>query len=322
MKHLLGALLLLSLPVFFTQCKDDDSDSDLPNGAVRFEVTDGPIDDTSVKGAFVTVTAIKLDGKEISGFSKQTIDLMAYQNGDTKLLATADVKAKSYDDVTLVLDFAADADGNSPGAYVLTQDNVKHSLQASSSTTTEIELDADDFDVEEGATTTIVLDFDLRKAIRHEESPQASDGYDFVTNAELENAVRVVAKSETGTITGKVTDNLNMAGDKIIVYAYAKGKFDKEAELDGHGDSDIQFSHAVTSATTDPQGNYTLAFLPDGDYEIHAFGYEDTDNDGELEMKGELQLNLLGDLELDLNNLGVDAGSNVSLSLNVIGIWP
>lgn len=320
MKHLLGAFLLLSLPFIFTQCKDDDSNS--PNGSVRFEITDGPIDDTNVKGAFVTVTAIKLDGEEISGFTKQTIDLMAYQNGNTKLLATADVDAESYDEVTLVLDFAADADGNSPGAYVMTEDNVKHSLQASSNTTSEIELNTADFEVEEGATTTIVLDFDLRKAIRHEDAPQASDEYDFVTNAELENAVRVVAKSESGKVSGQVNDNLNMAGDKIIVYAYAKGTFNKETELEGQGTSEIQFSHAVASATTDSQGNYTLAFLQDGDYEIHVFGYEDTDNDGELEIKGELQLNLLGNLGLDLNNLSVDAGANVSLSMNVIGILP
>lgn len=321
MKHLFGAVSLLFLLVFFTQCKDDDTSSSA-NGSARFEITDGPIDDTEVKGAFVTVSAVKVDGEEISGFSKQTIDLMAYQNGNTKLLGTADLEADTYSEITLVIDYATDANGNSPGTYVLTNDNTKHNLQATSSTTGEITVNNGDFTVEEGSATNVVIDFDLRKAIRHEDSPQATDEYDFVTEAELENSVRLINKSETGKVSGQVTDNLNVAGDKIVVYAYEKGSFNKSTELEGQGSSDVEFSKAVASATADAQGNYTLAFLEDGDYELHFFGYEDTNNDGQLELKGELAFNLLGNLGLDLNDLNVDAGANVTVSLNIIGLLP
>lgn len=321
MKHLFGAVSLLFLLVFFTQCKDDDTSSSA-KGTARFEVTDGPIDDAEVKGAFVTISAVKVDGKEISGFTKQTIDLMAYQNGETKLLGTADLEADTYNEITLVLDHETDANGNSPGSYILTNDNTKHNLQATSSATSEITVSKGDFTVEEDGSTTVIIDFDLRKAIRHDDSPQTTDGYDFVSEAELENSVRMVTKSETGMVSGQITDNLNIAGDKIVVYAYAKGSFDKENELEGQGTSEVQFSKAVTSASADAQGNYTLAFLEDGNYELHFFGYEDTDNDGEMEVKGELQFNLLGNLGLDLNDLNVDAGSNVSVSLNIIGLLP
>ncbi len=320
MKHLIGASSLLLALVLFTQCKEDDSAS--PKGTASIEITDGPIDDASVKGAFVTVTAIKVDGKAISGFSKQTIDLMAYQNGNTKLLTTADLEADTYSEVTLVLDYSQDASGNAPGSYVLTTDNVKHSLQATSSTSSEITAKTGDFEVKEGSATNVVLDFDLRKAIRYDDAPQSNDQYDFVTEAELKSSIRVLAKAETGKVTGQVNDNFNMAGDKIVVYAYAKGNFTKSAETQGQGTSQVQFSKAETSAAVDAQGNYTLAFLEEGEYELHFFGYEDTNNDGKMEIKGELELSLLGNLGLDLNNLSVGAGANVSLSVNVVGILP
>jgi Domain of unknown function (DUF4382) len=320
MKHLIGASSLLLVLVLFTQCKEDDSPK--PNGTASIEITDGPIDDANVKGTFVTVTAIKVDGKAISGFSKQTIDLMAYQNGNTKLLTTADLEADTYSEVTLVLDYSQDASGNAPGSYVLTTDNVKHSLQATSSTTGEITAKAGSFEVKEGSATNVVLDFDLRKAIRHEDAPQTNDQFDFVTEAELESSIRLLEKAETGKVTGQVNDNLSMAGDKIVVYAYTKGNYTKSAETQGQGTSKVQFSKAEASAAVTAQGNYTLAFLEEGDYELHFFGYEDSNNDGKMEIKGELQLTLLGNLGLDLNDLSVDAGANVALSVNVIGLLP
>lgn len=320
MKHFFGAVSLLMILFVFTQCKEDDSAS--PKGTARIAITDGPTDDLNVKGTFVTVAAVKVDGQEINGFTKQTIDLMAYQNGDTKSLGSINLESGTYSNVTLVLDYASDANGNAPGCYVLTKDNLKHNLQATSSTMEEITLTSNSFTVQEGNTTDLVLDFDLRKAVRHEDTPQGTDQYDFVTSAELKSAVRLTTQSQTGMIYGQVSDNLNVAGEKIIVYAYTKGSFNKQTELQGQGTSQIQFSHAVTSATVDEQGKYTLAFLNEGDYEIHAFGYDDKDSDGQLEIKGELQLNLLGNLGLDLNNLSVDAGANVMLTINVVGLLP
>jgi hypothetical protein len=316
MKHLLGVTTLLLLLVFFTQCKEDDSAQ--PKGTARIEITDGPIDDANVKGAFVTVTAVKVDGKEISGFSKQTIDLMAYQNGETKLLGTADLEAGTYSDLSLVLDYEKDASGNSPGCYVLTSDNVKHSLKATSSTTSEVKANTGSFKIDEGGATNVVLDFDLRKSIRYEDAPQSTDQYDFVTDSELRSSLRFVAKAEAGKVTG----NFGLAGDKIVVYAYKKGTFNKGTEVSGQGESNVQFKGAVTSAVANNQGNFTLAFLEAGNYELHFFGYEDTNNDGKMEMKGELELSLLGNLGIDLNNVSVGANATANVSVKVLGLLP
>ncbi|MBK9013077.1 MAG: hypothetical protein IPM82_02760 [Saprospiraceae bacterium] len=143
-----------------------------------------------------------------------------------------------------------------------------------------------------------------------------------MSEAELRSAVRFVAKANTGKVDGTCADNLDFGGEKIIVYAYEKGSFNKSTEMQAQGESQLQFKNAVTSATVNGQGEYTLAFLEEGDYELHFIGYEDTDNDGKLDVKGELQLELLTNLGLNLNNLNVDANASISISVQVIGILP
>ncbi|MBI5916765.1 MAG: DUF4382 domain-containing protein, partial [Bacteroidetes bacterium] len=181
---------------------------------------------------------------------------------------------------------------------------------------------AGSFDVAENGTTNVVLDFDLRKAIRYEDAPQAGDQYDFVSDSELRSAVRFVAKVNTGKVNGTCADNLGFGGDKIIVYAYTKGTFNKQTEMQAQGESQLEFKNAVTSSTVNAQGEYTLAFLEEGDYEVHFFAYEDKDNDGKMEIKGELELDLLTNIGLDLNDLSVDANATLSISVLVLGLLP
>ena len=82
------------------------------------------------------------------------------------------------------------------------------------------------------------------------------------------------------------------------------------------------FKNAVSSSVADGNGNYTLAFLEEGEYELHFFGYEDEDNDGRMELQGELQLSLIGNLGLDLNSVSVDANAQVSIDVSIIGLIP
>ncbi len=322
MKHFLKTtLIVLPAILLLTNCtKEDDVTS---KGTVNFEITDGPTDDPNVKGAFVTVTEVRVDGKAISNFSgKQTIDLMAYQNGETKALGLAELKSGTYSNVELVLDYQKDANGNSPGCYVLTTDNAKHALNATSQNTGVVKINSGNFEVQENSTTNVVLDFDLRKCIRYQEKPTTNDQYDFVTEGEMNASLRLIAKAKAGKISGNVQDNAGIAGSKIIVYAYKKGQFNKSTEVKGQGASNITFKNAVTSATVNGQGNYTLAFMEEGDYELHFFGYEDKDKDGKLEIKGELVLNIVGGVGLNLNNLNVKANSTISASVLVTGIIP
>ena len=323
-KNFIPSLLMIAMAFTFVNCQkdsDDDPNNLEAKGTVEFEITDAPIDDTNIEGTFVTVTAVKVDGEAISSFSgKQTIDLMAYQNGDTKALGLAELETGTYSNVSLVLDYDADVNGDAPGCYVKTTDNKKHSLKSTANSTSEIVISNTTFEVRENSTTKIVMDFDVRKAVKKQDNPQADDEYDFVTEAELKSSVRVVNKENTGKVQGDCSDNLGVAGDRIVVYAYKKGTYDKNTETTGQGSSNIMFKNAETSAVVSSSGSYDLSFLTEGEYELHFVGYEDSNNDGKMEAKGMLEVSAL--TSLDLLGFQLDATADVTLNVTVLAVVP
>jgi Domain of unknown function (DUF4382) len=297
--------------LFFTACEKDDSSGDA-NGQVNLEITDGPSDDPNVKAVFVTVAAVKIDGETFSGFSgKKTIDIMAYQKGNVALLGLGDVDAGSYSNITLVLDAQTDANGNSPGCYVQTADNVKHQLSA---TATHSITSTKSFVVAEGQKTNLVIDFDLRKAIQYQ-SGGTTDKYDFVATADLQAALRMVVKGETGTIDGTCQNSI-VSTDKIVAYVYKKGQFNRSVEV--QSENGVSFKNAVSSSTADDDGEFKVSFLERGDYEIHFAAYKDSNNDGKLEFQG----TLIVDSVVNLGNLSVTSNTNLDLNIMVIGILP
>lgn len=89
----------------------------------------------NVQSVFVTVVAVKVDGKTIDNFSgKTTFDLAAYQKGTTKTLGNTQLSSGTYSNVTLVLDNTTDQNGNAPGSYVLTKSGEKKALAAAAAT--------------------------------------------------------------------------------------------------------------------------------------------------------------------------------------------
>ncbi len=299
--------LLFSLTL--ASCKKDNSDdpgSGSGSASTTIKVTDAPIDDASVTGAFVTITDIKLDGQSVQGFTKTTVDLAAYQNGSTKTLGTFNLAGKTYSSITFVLDFDTDASGATPGSYVLTTGNIKHKLQSTSNVITATKS----FSLQSNASNSIVADFDLRKMI----VPQAgvpTDQYDLATAAELQNDVRVVVESNTGTISGTLTDNISASG-KVVAYAYKKGTFNRTTEMQGQGASNVQFQNAVSSTLVGAGGSYQLHFLEAGDYEIHYVSYKDTNADGKFELQGTLVVIAGGGLDI----LNLHVGTNATLTMN------
>jgi len=303
-------LFLLVLSTILFSCGDDESASTL-RGSARFEITDAPIDDASVKSVFVTVTEIKADGKTISGFNKTTIDVLAFQNGDTKFLADTELEAKSYSELTLVLDFESDENGNSPGCYVAEEDgNTKHPLASASN---EIKVQAD-FDVSPGVDANVVIDFDLRKCVQREDD--STDKYEFVSTTEMQSGIRVVSKTEAGVVKGNCNDSVS-GSDKVVVYAYKKGTYNRDAEVKGQGQSNIEFANAESSSTVNASGNFQLHFLEKGDYELVYCSYKEN-AENEMELKGTLVVNVLGGL--DVNALSVGAGLSIDVSVVVTGM--
>lgn len=311
-----GALLLCASLFLFTAC-DDDNNND--NGNVRFEITDGPIDDPNVKGVIVTIVGVEVDGKPIDDFEGPlTFNLMDYRNGEVKNLGFADLEAGTYSNVTLIMDYDRDENGNSPGVYVLTQDNVKQALKTSANTDSTINV-AGSFTVDEAdRNDDVVIDFDLRKAVNYTQTGSTSN-YRLVTDAELDALARVITKEDAGTIKGEFDGDLDQAGETIVVYAYKKGTY-TNSERQAQGTSGIFFKNATTSAVVSDGGNFTLSFLQEGTYELYFVGYDDTNNDGRLEMGGSVVLDILGDV--NPNNVIVDPKVTTNLDLKITGLTP
>lgn len=323
LKLQLSGIVTLSIIFFLltlASCsKNDNNNGGSGSAATAIKVTDGPIDDASVSGAFVTIADIKVDGVSIQGFTKTTVDLAAYANGSTKTLGNFNLTGKTYSSITFVLDFDADASGNAPGCYVLSSTAVKHKLQ----TTSNIITVSKSYTLQNGVSNSIVADFDLRKMIIHQTGGGA-DHYDFATTAELQNDVRLVVENQTGTISGNLTDNIS-GSTKIIAYVYKKGTFNRITEMSGQGSSNVQFSNAVSSSVvvsglTAGSYSYQLHFLESGLYEVYFASYKDTNADGEFELQGTLVAVAGGGL--DLLNLNVGANATLTLNVTASGVLP
>lgn len=299
-------------------CNNDEETTPSSSGEATMEMTDAPIDNAEVEGVFVTVTDIKVDGQSFEGFSgPQTIDLLAYQNGKTKIMGTGELAAKSYSSLTLELDLEKDASGSTPGSYVLAADGTKHRLGNSTQSSLEVTTNKA-YTIQENASSNIVIDFDLRKAVKQNESEE-TDEYSFVTAAKLNNAVRVVAKDKSGEVRGKYDENNNggSADSKTVVYAYHKGTFDADTETQG----EVLFENAVTSAVVGESSlsnDFVLAFLEEGEYDLRFVRYNDSNNDGKLSF--ETLLEVSSQNNASLNAVNVEAGANVLLDISVTGV--
>ncbi|MBK6995639.1 MAG: DUF4382 domain-containing protein [Lewinellaceae bacterium] len=303
--------LLAGTTLLFVACKKDDDPND-NKSQLNLEITDGPTEDPNVKAVFITVAEVKVDGQTFSGFSgKKTIDLLAYQQGNVAVLGLGDIDAGTYQNITLVLDAQTDASGNAPGCYVQTFDNVKHPL----STIAMHEITAaQTFVVGSGAKTNLVLDFDLRKAVQYQVGGN-SDHYDFVGSADLQAALRLVVKNETGSLQGTCQNGI-LNADKVVAYVYKKGAFNRAIEIQSN--NGISFKNAVASSAVNGAGEFKIAFLESGDYEIHFAAYKDLTSDDKLDFLGTLILTSA----IDLADLRLAASANIQLNVTVIGILP
>jgi len=226
------------------------------------------------------------------------------------------VDAKSYTSISLVLDYESDASGNSPGCYILTSDTEKHDLSASAESQSEITV-SKPFKVEANSESTLVVDFDIRKAVVRDDDTSTESEYKFVTSIELESAVRVVSEENTGEISGSVNMLFTSENDRYV-FIYHKGEFNVTSESQGQGASNIMFAKALTSAKVKADGTYNLSFLEEGDYEIHVASFAHTDGDSTT-FAGMFNASSASTGWL-LNTISVSANAHIELDIAISGI--
>lgn len=297
--------------ILFGCNKDEANNQQKAN--LRLEITDAPIDRADVRAAVVTVVDVKLDGKSVEGFQTTTVDLYALTNGRSMILADAEVDAKTYSRLELILDCDENDKGDSPGCYVEDDQGTKHPLGSGM-----VMLTADaDAAVMANQDHNWVVDVDLRKCIVG--TGEGINPYRFSSQATLNAGVRVVEKEKTGRVTGTCSDLVTQS-DVIVVFAYKAGAFQEEEEWGIPGPGEAMFPNAVTSGKVDGSGSFSLHFLEAGDYELHFAGYNESAANGELTLKGMLDFELAGGSVPALYT--VSAMGNLNLTILITGILP
>jgi hypothetical protein len=293
-----------------------DNADPMGSGEAEFEITDAPIDDANVEGVFVTVTDVKVNGNSIAGFTgKQTINLKAYQEGTTRLLGNAELNAKTYNSITLVLDLDTDASGNAPGCYVQTADNVKHKLATTATGQLDIAVNKA-WAVRQNAKTRIVMDFDLRKSVRY--TGEETVKYSFVSASELNAAVRVVDRSKSATIQGTFNGDFDSGTERVAVYAYKKGTYNAATETQAD-DGGVMFKNAVSSTMVKTEvlaNSYTLAFMEAGEYNLVFVQFTKDNASGRFMFNSVLNTQTSVDGTIS-NIITVKAGINVTATVSV-----
>lgn len=315
-RTLIFPVLLFFLAFVMVSCKNDETSPDGEKGRITVKITDAPSDDASIEGTFITVAAIKVDGKEVEGFTKQTIEISDLQNGKTHLLFNGDIQAGNYSRLSLVLDMATDVNGNAPGSYVLDTQGKKHNLNGGSAQSAEVELNTQ-IKVSPAGQVGVVIDFDLRKSVARGNNMHAESSYSLVAGAELKSAVRVILEEKSGHVKGKV-QGAWLTGKNVIVYAYTKGTFNVTNELQAQGSGEVRFAKAVTSSSVDANGDYHLAFLNEGDYEVYLVSYS-KDANGRLQLEGVLNAGSLAG-GINLNNISVQSKASVVVNISISGL--
>jgi hypothetical protein len=311
MRKTIFLAVIAMVAIIFSNCKKEE-DEEL--GTINLEITDAPSDDANIQGTFITVSMITIDGDTVEGFEKQTINISNYQNGETKLLFSGQAEAQSYSKVSLVLDFESDVAGNSPGCYVITTDNEKHDLAVSSDDQMEIMFEHG-FTVEEGLNTDLVIDFDLRKSIKRNEAGSES-AYSFVASADLKSSFRLVEQAKAGIVSGEATYGTS-SNFEFIVYVYKEGEYSFATETQGQGSGNVMFANAVTSSKVKQDGTYALAFLEEGDYEIHVATYIRTLTGGKL-LFTEMATNAISlSPPIELDGFHVSPNTDIELDISI-----
>ena len=128
---------------------------------------------------------------------------------------------------------------------------------------------AEAFSVPANGTVDITADFDVRRAV-------VEAGVLYV----LKPVLRLVVTGEAGSIAGSVS-NFEATAEQYTVLAYEDGTYDAdEPTADSEG---TRFANAISSFSLTEAGDYTLAFLAEGTYDLHVARYVDSNGDGELE---------------------------------------
>jgi hypothetical protein len=259
-------LLGLCTSIFYS-CSDKDevnpSGSKSSKGSVKIYLTDAPLDAANVAGVYIKLTQVEVNGpsgwKTISS-KHQTLNLLEFQSGLSTLLTSAELDTGKYTEVRIVLDVAEQGkEKANEGCFLKFKDNTGAGLFVPSGAETGYKLKGE-FKIESNKEVSITIDFDARKSVH-----STGNNGKYM----LKPVVRMVVNKDVGTIQGKF--GRFSLYDNVSVFAYRAGTYtSSETE---ETEFNPRFSNAVNSMSVDASGNFKIAFLPAGQYDLYVAAF-------------------------------------------------
>jgi len=291
MKHFLKFFGLAALLLFYG-CDRIESGK----GRASFYLTDGPLEAENVAEVVISISKVEVFGPEgwttVKEYENpEAINLLELQGGETFFLDEREIVSGLYDQIRLGLSSSVNTGENgNPAHYIKFNDESIEEITIPSGAQTGYKV-VGDFTVPDGGVTSIIIDFDVRKSV-----VKAGNSGQYI----LKPTLRLIEDANVGSIEGSITGEFD---GNLVVYAYEDGVYDEnEAEPNADG---LVFVNAVTSSNVDSEGNYNLAFLPSGNYDLIVASFDAEGNfqtivgeESDVELGAGAKLNL--NIELGL----------------------
>ncbi len=248
---------LMATALLLAGCGEERS-----HGKLSLYLADSPVDAGNVEAVMLSIIRAEANGPEgwitLSEFDPPLqLNLLDYRNGSAYFLTENELPAGTYTEVRLILK-APQLNGlpvSNPDCYIRYADQSVSPLFAPSGAQTGYKAKGS-FTIPEGGTVAVTLDFDLRKSI-----VKAGHSGNFL----LKPTIRLVANQNAALIRGHLA--LAEAHEKVVAYAYRAGTFTAN-EATQPAEGEVRFPNAVTSATVQADGSFSLAFLEAGQYDL------------------------------------------------------
>ena len=255
-------ILVLGLGAcIFSACSSDDENLK-GKGTVTLSITDAPSDDDNIAAVYITINGVsyRQNGEWYNweDFGEpEKINLLDLTNGKAELLGGFEVEGGEYTELRLHLD--SDPNGGNPesvATYLEFKDGSVEPLYVPSGTSSGYKAKGE-FLVPVNGNVFITADFDVRKSV-----VKAGNSGKYI----LKPVIRLVVENQAGFIEGVYPISENDNAD-YIVYAYEDGTY-SESEADEPAETENRFMNATTSARLDNEGNFVLAYLAEGRYDL------------------------------------------------------
>jgi len=272
-KLMAGILLSFTLMTLISGCGGGGTTTTASSstGTLSLSITDAPPQlEGNVTGVNIAVIGIKYnyEGNWITAedFVPQTFNLLDLQNGKSLHLGDMILPAGHYQEIRFILAAPTKesevksnpdcnityADGSSVPLFVPSGGQSGYKGKGA-------------FDITADAKIEVTADFDLYKSIVV--TGKSTKNTKYI----LKPVIRLVVTELSGMIHGTVVDvaDYNSTSDSLVVYSYKSG-------VSTAGEEDYNFPNAVSAGDVNmSDGNFTLAFLGEGNYTLVTAQYTD-----------------------------------------------